>query len=391
LGKLLATPPRAQLVDTLSDEPAWTRSAGVASALGVAAVGAATFAASAGNIDRPLVLALLLAAAVIPFAVQCVRELSPAMLAVLVVIPLALQHLAGSALGVLEPHGREQSSLLILCWLVGQTASMGERRDIAFVVVSAATIVIGRWFVDDTYGAMLIWLVGMGIGLLAGLFIRTLVVALLQTRVAESALQEQAATTERQRIAREVHDVIAHSMTVTMLHVTAARLAVGRGDTTAATEALEEAERAGRASLNEIRHTVGLLRTNGTGPASEPLPGAAEVAELVEGYRAAGLHVSLEVDGSVADVEPTHGLTLYRIVQESLTNAGKHAPSGRTTVHVTVGPPLRVDITTSGGTPPRMSGDGMGLAGMAERVTALAGTFAAGPCPEGWRVEAMIP
>jgi signal transduction histidine kinase len=268
---------------------------------------------------------------------------------------------------------------------------MGRRRDIVLVTLAALTIAIGRTFVDDRYASPVIWVVGMAIALLAGLFIRTLVIALLQTKVAESALEVQAATAERQRIAREVHDVIAHSMTVTMLHVTAARLAVGRGDSTAATEALEEAERAGRTSLNEIRHTVGLLRTNGSEPASTPLPGATDVPELVDGYRAAGLDVSLEMQGAISGIEPAQGLALYRIVQESLTNAGKHAAGGTTVVHIEVGPPLRIDIATEGGAVTRAGGDGMGLAGMAERVSALAGTFEAGPRRNGWRVVATIP
>jgi signal transduction histidine kinase len=176
-----------------------------------------------------------------------------------------------------------------------------------------------------------------------------------------------------------------------MLHVTAARLAVGRGDSTAATEALEEAERAGRASLNEIRHTVGLLRTDGAGPDRAPQPGAPDVCELVEGYRAAGLDVSLDVTGVLSSIGPAAGLALYRIVQESLTNAGKHAAGGRTIVRVEVGPPLQVDIATEGGAATRAGGNGMGIAGMAERVAALAGTFEAGPRRDGWRVVATIP
>ncbi|MEY2404580.1 MAG: hypothetical protein QOD38_2131, partial [Acidimicrobiaceae bacterium] len=175
------------------------------------------------------------------------------------------------------------------------------------------------------------------------------------------------------------------------LHVTAARLAVGRGDSTAATEALEEAERAGRASLNEIRHTVGLLRIDGTRAETSPQPGATDLGDLVEGYRAAGLHVSLDVNGALSSIEPAQGLALYRIVQESLTNAGKHSAGGTTAVHVEVGPPLRVDIATEGGVETRAGGDGMGIAGMAERVSALAGTFEAGPRSNGWRVAATIP
>jgi signal transduction histidine kinase len=391
LRELLATQPELRIDDLVGGEPGWTKAAGTASAVGVTVVALATFVAAAGHVERPLLLGALLAAAVLPFVLQCFMELSAGTLAVCVVVPLALQHLGGSALGVLDPQGHEQTSLLILCWLVGEVASTGRRVDVVFVTVAALVISIGRAFTDDSYGSAFVWAVGMGIGLLAGLFIRTLVIALLQTKVADSALQEQAATAERQRIAREVHDVIAHSMTVTMLHVTAARLAVGRGDSAAATEALEEAERAGRTSLNEIRHTVGLLRTDGASRDTAPQPGATDLHGLVDGYRAAGLDVALEVEGALTSIEPAQGLALYRIIQESLTNAGKHAAGGTTVVHVEVGPPLRVDVATHGGVGTRAGGDGMGIAGMAERVAALAGTFTAGPCRDGWRVEATIP
>ena len=200
-----------------------------------------------------------------------------------------------------------------------------------------------------------------------------------------------AATNERQRIAREVHDVIAHSLTVTMLHLTAARLAVGRGDSAAATEALEEAEKAGRTSLSEIRNTVGLLRIDGSEPDNAPLPAAADVPALVEGYRAAGVDVSLDLQGDLGDVEPAAGLALYRIVQESLTNAGRHAPGAHTTVHIELGPPLKVDVQTKGGAPSIERGSGMGLAGMAERAAALGGLFEAGQSGNGWRVAATLP
>jgi signal transduction histidine kinase len=230
------------------------------------------------------------------------------------------------------------------------------------------------------------------LALLAGIFVRTLTIALLNAKLAQTALSQQAATAERQRIAREVHDVIAHSLTVTMLHLTAARLAVGRGDSTAATEALEEAEKAGRTSLNEIRHTVGLLRGDDDGdPEIAPQPAADDVPTLVEGYRAAGVDVSVDLVGDLGTIEPAAGLALYRIVQESLTNASRHAPGAHTTVHIDTGPPLRVDVRSDGGTPAASRGSGLGLAGMAERASALGGLFEAGPHPNGWRVAATLP
>jgi signal transduction histidine kinase len=360
------------------------------SAIGVIAVAAVTFFGAVGNVDRPILFGALLALAAVPFVLQCFTDLSHGVVELWCLVPMALINLFGSALGVMDPSGHDQTSLLIAIWLVGETASIGRRRNVIFVTGATLAMTAGRWAVDPKYSSGVIWSIGIGIALLAGLFIRALVLALLNSKLAETALQEQAATNERQRIAREVHDVIAHSLTVTMLHLTAARLAVGRGDSTAATEALEEAEKAGRTSLNEIRHTVGLLRGDGD-PEIAPQPAADDVPTLVEGYRAAGVDVAVDLVGDLGTIEPAAGLALYRIVQESLTNASRHAPGAHTTVHIDAGPPLRVDVRSEGGTPAASRGSGLGLAGMAERASALGGLFEAGPHRNGWRVAATLP
>jgi signal transduction histidine kinase len=360
------------------------------SAVGVVVIGAVTFFGAAGNVDRPVLLGVLLAIATLPFVVQCFVEFSHSLVEVLCLAPLVLINLFGSALGVMDPGGHDQTSLMIAIWLVGETASIGRRRDVIVVTLVVLAMTVGRWVADPKYSAAIIWSSGVGIALLAGLFIRALVLALVNSKRAETALLEQATTNERQRIAREVHDVIAHSLTVTMLHLTAARLAVGRGDNDAATEALEEAERAGRTSLNEIRHTVGLLRADGQ-PDTTPQPSAGDVPALVEGYRAAGLDVALDLHGDLVTIEPAAGLALYRIVQESLTNAGRHAPGAHTTVHIDTGPPLHLDVRSEGGTPAVSRGSGLGLAGMAERAAALGGMFEAGSSGGGWRVAATLP
>lgn len=392
VGQLLTVDKNEHLRDVLSSDAAWMRSAGIVSAVGVSVVAAGTFLETFPHVDRPWVLGLLLFATAVPFVVECFTEFSQSYVAAWALIPLALLNLAGSPLGVYEYHGRDQMALIILVWLMGETASIGRRRDVIGVTVAALVISVGRLAVDETYTSWMVWLAGIGIAFLAGLFIRTLVVALVNMRVAQAALREQATTEERQRIAREVHDVIAHSLTVTMLHLTAARMAVARGDNVAATEALEEAERAGRTSLNEIRHTVGLLRTNGASTQSRaPLPTASDVPELVDSYRAAGVDVTLDLDGDLDRVDPAAGLALYRIVQESLTNAGRHAPGAHTVVRIAVGPPLYVDVASEGGAATSEHGSGLGLEGMAERAAALGGSLHAGRYGDGWRVAATIP
>jgi signal transduction histidine kinase len=390
LSAALSPRQNEQLAGVAGDAPPWTRLAGTAGAIGVVTIAVLTYLGAFGVVDRPLVLGLLLAAGVSPFLVQLWWAPSPAVVAVWALVPLGALNVFGSALGATDPHGRDQSSLMIVVWLVGQTASIGRRRDIVAVTAAALGITVGRFVVDDNFGSGVVWSFGVGIALLAGLFIRTLVVALVNEKLAQEVLNEQATTAERQRIAREVHDVIAHSLTVTMLHLTAARLAVARGDSVSATEALEEAERAGRSSLGEIRRTVGLLSTNGNGSSDPPQPSASDVPALVAGYQAAGVQVDLEIHGDVADVDPTVGLAIYRIVQESLANAAKHAPGARASVQVELSDPVAVEVRTNG-SPPALVGAGMGLIGMRERAAALGGSCVAGPEASGWNVSARLP
>jgi signal transduction histidine kinase len=198
---------------------------------------------------------------------------------------------------------------------------------------------------------------------------------------------------ERQRIAREIHDVIAHTLSVTMLHVTGARLALERGDRDDAIAALRDAEQMGRESLGDIRRTVGVLGSDGTGT-DAPMPTAAELPDLVAGFRSAGLDVDLEMHGDAAGLPPALGLGLYRIAQESLANVAKHAPGSRTEVRLAVGDAnvrLVVCDDDGGAVPPPAENGGLGLRGMRERAAALGGSLDARPDGEGWLVEATLP
>ena len=225
--------------------------------------------------------------------------------------------------------------------------------------------------------------------------------ALAALRAAQADLARQAAAEERRRIAREVHDVIAHSLTITMLHLTGARHVLQR-DPQRAAEALAQAEQLGRQSLADVRRTVGLLadgdgREDDRAPATAPLPGAEEIAELVAGYARAGLDAHLTVAGDPAALPPAAGLGLYRIAQEALANAVKHAPGARVEVALSIGPreaTLRIcDSGPDDGAPrsPAPGGSGLGLAGMRERAALLGGTLTAGRDDAGWLVECAIP
>lgn len=213
----------------------------------------------------------------------------------------------------------------------------------------------------------------------------------------ESAARTRAAALleERRRIAREVHDVLAHSLSVTMLHLTAARRSLEEdADVTEATDALRDAEAAGRQAMSEIRNTVGLLG-NGAEPA-RPAPDARDVPALVAQFRAAGLDVGLECRGDADRVPAAAGLGVYRIVQESLANVAKHQPHARVGVVVDLHRDRQaVQVWNTLPAPLRRGTEGAGLVGMRQRAELLDGAFEAGPQdgPENglWVVQAVFP
>jgi signal transduction histidine kinase len=293
--------------------------------------------------------------------------------------------------GFYTADGHEQLTFLVVIFLVGQAMGHWPLRLAGIITVVAVVLASPPVTAHDEISG--VWIGAIGLAALVGILIRALLSTILDLEAAQAALSERAAVEERHRIAREVHDVIAHSLTVTMLHLTAARLAIGRGDDAGATEALDEAERAGRSSLADVRRTVGLLRSDdgmgfGTAPAA---PHGGDVAGLVAGYRAAGMTVELEVDGDLGAVPADAGIAVYRTVQEALANAARHTPGARSVVSVAVGPVIAVRVRTTGGTPLRQPGVGAGLLGMRERAEALGGWGDSGPDGDSWLVEVELP
>jgi signal transduction histidine kinase len=213
-----------------------------------------------------------------------------------------------------------------------------------------------------------------------------------ELRTAQAELAARAAADERQRIAREIHDVVAHSLAVTMLHLTGARMALHR-DPTDAEAALLRAEQLGRQSLSEIRRTVGLLGDEPTG-STPALPNMLDIAPLVQEFASAGLDVDLEVAGDPEATATATGLCLYRITQEALANVIKHAPGAKASVRLSVlngDAQLRVWNEQRAGQTERRDEHGRGITGMKERAALLGGTLHAGPCAGGWTVEANLP
>ncbi len=210
-----------------------------------------------------------------------------------------------------------------------------------------------------------------------------------QLREAQAGLADRARAQERSRLAGEVHDVIGHALTVSLLHVSSARLALD-DDPDEARASLSEAERLARQSLDEVRATVGLMRTAEPGDVI-PMPSGADVTELVESFRRVGSRVELDVRGDLETLGATRGLAVYRIVQESLTNAARHGDGSAVTVQVDVGDEGTTVTVASGGSLRSDAPEGSGLVGMRERAEALGGRLLAGPGPGGWRVEAVLP
>ncbi|HEY3951982.1 MAG TPA: sensor histidine kinase [Streptosporangiaceae bacterium] len=254
----------------------------------------------------------------------------------------------------------------------------------ACVLVFAAVELV--WFdADPGWGA---WMGGMTLSVLGALLVRHEIDLVSQLRAAQAGLAERARAEERSRIGRELHDVIAHTLTVSLLHITSARLAVEHEPDDAA-RALAEAERLGRESLEEVRTVVGMLHEHGGAGRFAPLPGADTLPALVERFRSAGADVTLSVHGDPRPLPATTGLALYRILQEALTNTVKHAPGAPVRVRLTVGTDaVRLEVDSAG--KPGV-GSGLGLLSMRERAELLGGTCTAGPGGQGWLVTATLP
>jgi signal transduction histidine kinase len=201
---------------------------------------------------------------------------------------------------------------------------------------------------------------------------------------------EQAAAAERTRIARELHDIVAHHLSVIVLQAAGTR-ASGKP----AGEALEKIENSARQALDETSRLLGVLRDPDEEAGLAPQPGIGELDALASSVRAAGLPVNLVVDGSFAALPAAVGVSVYRIVQEALTNVLKHAGPAR--ADVTIGceqDTVTIEVADNGtgepghGTP----GGGHGLAGMRERAAVFGGELAAGPRPGGgFAVRVKLP
>ncbi len=283
-------------------------------------------------------------------------------------------------------------------------AAMSERRD---AVVAAAVVVLitvtltlvfaGRdWWFDSIFLTGLI-AAALALGLYAAT--RRAYLAELHDR-AERAERERdqqgelAASAERARIAREMHDIVAHHLTV--------MVALSEGAVAAAPEAPERARdtmrlvsETGRQALADTRRLLGVLRDRNETDARDPIPDLSGLDDLIETVRAAGLPVQLRTRGAAADLAPGVQLAIYRLVQEALTNTMKHAGADARAVVTLAYLPGEVGVTVADdgvGAGDGLLGRGGGMTGMRERVAAYGGVIESGAgTGGGWTVSATIP
>jgi signal transduction histidine kinase len=240
-----------------------------------------------------------------------------------------------------------------------------------------------------------IWIIGIAFAWALGLAAARQSQLAAELDATRRELAEQALLAERRRIARDVHDLVGHGLAAVMLQVTSARHVLRR-DPAAAEEALRSAEGVGRRSMRELRRTVDLLRSDNESAMAPPLPSARDIGALVEEAQAGGLAVELRKGDDLSQIAPGVGVALYRIAQEALSNAARHAPRARTVLELELTDGcVSLVAETTGPTAAAPDSDQersqYGLIGMRERAVALGGEFAAGPTPAGWRVSCRIP
>lgn len=332
----------------------------------------------------PYVLAIALT---VPVFAAWSREWLPTPV-VTVVVALAVT--ASQLSGDLEPA-------FFLLSLLGLVITGWERltalsvMSVAIVLATPAAVVLLYRAGHVSWG---IWMIGIAFPACMGYVFHRQEVLAHDLAEARRALAEQTVLEERRRIARDVHDLVGHGLAAMMLQVTSARHVLRR-DLAAAEEALEAAENAGRESMQQLRHTVALLR-EGDSAVAVPPPGVCQLDDLAASARGRGLDVAYRAVGDHSRLDTVQGLALYRIVQESLANASRHSPDAATVVTTTVEDcQVLLTVDTVGPLQPHAGDDvsrpRYGLRGMRERAEAVGGVFQAGPTPAGWSVRCRVP
>ena len=375
----------------LPDYPMW-----IAAVIDSAALATAVLAVAQRGSDHRLAAIGLMAVALAPWVLELWGQANTWPLFVV------LTGGATATLMVLYPVDYDTAPLLLVLMTGHVTACAGAWRGLAVLGVGLA-VVVGLG-IQGTLpaSAIAIWSVSCFGALDIGFVMRSQQLR-LESQARDHEIRERAAVLEeRHRIGREVHDLVAHSLSVTMLHLTAARREVedaagqpgspNHSRLEDACSALRDAERVGRRAMADIRGTVGLLGHEAQTAPTAPTPGLEELPALVADFREAGLDVGYDAHGDFEQVPATTALGLYRIVQESLANVAKHAPGSRATVQLDVArDPGELVVTSELPRGARRNVGGSGLSGMAERAVQLGARFSAGPADRSWVVRVELP
>jgi signal transduction histidine kinase len=340
-------------------------------------------------VDPSSTVGLVLAAVpVVAFGLWAYKPTLPlSATSVAVIVPVVVAQRSGQ----LEPLMFE---VVLLAFVVGRW-SRSTTTAVGVGLLAAAVPVAVSVIQDPSEINVGVWILGVAFPWTVGRALAHQAQLAVQLDASRRELAEQALVSERRRIARDVHDFVGHGLAAMMLQVTSARHVLRR-DPAAAEEALRSAEEVGRLSMQELRRTVGLLRSDDEGAVAPPVPSASEIPALVNHARAGGLSVELRMRGDLSEVPQGVGVALYRIAQEALANAARHAPRASTILGLEVGDGQVGLVAETNGpavTPPPAEREQpkYGLIGMRERATSLGGEFDAGATPDGWRVSCLLP
>jgi signal transduction histidine kinase len=326
---------------------------------------------------------VIVTVAVIPFVVWWLRPRVPA----LVVVVIA----AAAVLRVTRDSDLEASMFLlsIAATVVGGYEPSPVKFVLGGLILATVPIIGLVVFENDT--ATGVWVMGIILPLVLSRVERRQLETVEALTAARAALADQQVLEERRRIARDVHDSVGHGLAAVLLHITGARHVLRR-DVDAADEALAEAEQVGRRSMQELRETLGLLRSGiddgfGNGPA-QPVPRLDDVGRDDVWRR-------FVVTGDVGRIDPLTATSLHRVAEEAFTNALRHAPDARTAATLDVRDrEVVMTIESFGAFETRHDTEARpryGIVGMSERMAAVGGTIDVGPTAAGWLVRAAVP
>ncbi|MEU1982288.1 sensor histidine kinase [Nocardia sp. NPDC019395] len=265
------------------------------------------------------------------------------------------------------------------------------------VVWAATSLLLGAALSTEGVGAdPWAWPVSLGATVFIGLLLRSLVRSRSelnrQTELSELERARRTILEEKARIARDLHDVVAHHMSLVVVQAQTAPYRVSDVNDAARAE-FESIGATAREALNEIRGLLGVLRSDGQLAEHAPQPTAADLEALFVGAARAGVDLTWSVEGTLTLIPDTVGSALYRIVQESLANVGRHAPGAAVRVTIDCAESLELTVVNGPGTGPAPTGiGGLGIAGMQARALAVGGRLTAEPTPDGgFRVNARLP